>query len=324
MGEAFTPIGLCSGAPNQGTVQGARQSIGGIDFNPTGTRMRATLTAVAHRVRRRGPRSRGQSLVEFALILPVFLLFFGAVLDLGRVAAAQVTVTNVAREAAFQARLTPTDFDNTQGCPADGSSNLVICRALLEAKNSPVTVAPADVSLTCDPACTSGLGNRVTVTVVGHFKLVTPILAAFFSGNQDLQFTASSTHQLETLPAASAALPTPTPSPTPTASATATPTPSPTSPACTLPSAGFTYTASPSTLMAPVTVTVQDTSTSTSCGITSWYWVINRNNSVWWFSSDQNPTVPSLSTPGTYRITLTVTNAAGSNTTGAVEVKVTG
>jgi len=30
-------------------------------------------------------RSRGQSLVEMALILPVFLLFFAAILDLGRV-----------------------------------------------------------------------------------------------------------------------------------------------------------------------------------------------------------------------------------------------
>lgn len=285
--------------------------------------MRATLTAIAQRVRRRGPRSRGQSLVEFALILPVFLLFFGAVLDLGRVAAAQVTVTNVAREAAFQARETPTDFDNTKGCPGD-DTNMIICRALLEAKNSPITVAPADVTLACDPACTPGLGNRVSVTVVGHFKLVTPILATFFGGKQDLEFAATSTHQIETYPTSATAVATPTPTPTPTASATATPTPTPTSAACVLPSAGFTYTASPSTLKAPVTVTVQDTSTSTSCGITSWYWVVTRNSTTWWFSSNQNPSVPSLSTPGTYRITLTVANAAGSNTTGAVEVKVTG
>jgi len=285
--------------------------------------MRAILTTIDRRVRRRGPRSRGQSLVEFALILPVFLLFFGAVLDLGRVAAAQVTVTNVAREAAFQARLTPTDFDNTQGCPAGGESNVIICRALLEAKNSPVTVAPADVSLTCNPACTSGLGNMVTVTVVGHFKLITPILSAFFGGNQDLQFTASSTHQVDTLPTtAAAAVPTPTPTPTPSASASATPTPTPTSPSCVLPSAGFTHTATPSSLSAPVSVTVTDTSTSTSCGITSWYWLIKKGGSNWFFSSDQSPSVPSFATPGTYRITLTVTNAAGSNTTGAIEIKV--
>ena len=37
-------------------------------------------------------RTRGQSLVELALILPVFMLFFAAVLDLGRIAAAQIAV----------------------------------------------------------------------------------------------------------------------------------------------------------------------------------------------------------------------------------------
>ena len=286
--------------------------------------MRAILTTIDRRVRRRGPRSRGQSLVEFALILPVFLLFFGAVLDLGRVAAAQVTVTNVAREAAFQARLTPTDFDNTQGCPAGGESNVIICRALLEAKNSPVTVAPADVSLTCNPACTSGLGNMVTVTVVGHFKLITPILSAFFGGNQNIQFTASSTHQVETYPAAAVALPTPTPTPTPSASATATPTPTPTSPSCTLPSAGFTYRAVPASQKAPVRVTFTDTSTSTSCGITSWFWVATKasDGTVAWQSSVQNPPQTTFVTADTYNVTLTVVNAAGSNTTGAIAITV--
>ena len=287
--------------------------------------MRATISAIVDRVRRHDRPSPGQSLVEFALILPVFLLFFGAVLDLGRIAAAQVTVTNVAREAAFQAAQTPTDFDNTQGCPPDGSSNVIICRALLEAKNSAVTVSPSDVSVTCDPAgCTAAMGNRVTVHVVGHFKLVTPILSAFFGGNQDLQFTASSTHQLKALPsvAGPVATPTPTPTPTPSGSASATPTPTPTPNSCVLPSAGFTHTATPESLQRPVTVTVQDTSTSQSCGITSWYWLMYRNNSVWWFSGDQSPNVPSLSTNGTYKLTLTVTNAAGSATTGAVEIKV--
>jgi hypothetical protein len=105
-------------------VQGARQSIGGIDFNPTGTRMRAILATIDRRVRRRGPRSRGQSLVEFALILPVFLMFFGAVLDLGRVAAAQITVTNVAREAAFQAAETPDDDEQGRLPRAPGGEGL--------------------------------------------------------------------------------------------------------------------------------------------------------------------------------------------------------
>lgn len=277
-----------------------------------------TVRSLIERLRRRAAEAPGQSLVEFALILPVFLLFFGAVLDLGRVAAAQVTVTNVAREAAFQAAQTPTDFDNTSGCPGDGKSNLIVCRALLEAKSSPISVAPADLTLTCDPSCSSGLGNRVTVTVVGHFSLITPILSSFFGGTQDLQFTASSTHQVETLPPPPAALPSATPTATPSASATATPTPTPTPASCQLPSAGFTYSASPPNMKAPVTLTVTDTSTSLSCGITSWFWVFGDGA----VSSAQSPGPHTYVTEGTYYVTLTVANAAGSNTTGAVEIKV--
>lgn len=268
------------------------------------------------RLRRQGPRTRGQSLVEFALILPVFLLFFGAVLDLGRVAAAQVTVTNAAREGAFQAMQTPTSFDSTQPCPADGSSNLVVCRVLLEAKNSQISIAPGDVSLSCSPTCAEGLGNQVTVSVAGHFRLLTPILAAFFGGNQDLTFSAASTMQVETLP--------PPPSPVvltsapPTASPSATPTPTPTSPACQLPSAGFTYEfVNNPAQKAPLTVNFTDTSTSESCGITSWFWKFGDTG----VSSDEDPS-HTYTLHGTYFVTLTVTNAAGANTTGKVQIKV--
>ena len=45
-------------------------------------------------------RGRGQSLVEFALILPIFLLFIFGILDLGRAVYAYHTLNNAAREAA--------------------------------------------------------------------------------------------------------------------------------------------------------------------------------------------------------------------------------
>jgi Flp pilus assembly protein TadG len=272
------------------------------------------------RLRRQGPRTRGQSLVEFALILPVFLLFFGAVLDLGRVAAAQISVANVAREAAFQAAQTPTSYSAGQPCPAGGTSNLVICRAMLEAKNTPLQVAPVDVSMACSPDCTEGLGHTVTVSVVGHFNLLTPILSAFFNVSQDLAFTASSTHQLKTLPATATATPapTPTPTPTPTGAATPTPTPTPTSVACQEPSAGFTFKTSPPNGKAPLTLDVTDTSTSLSCGITSWFWVFGDGAT----SVQKDPPDHVYLVQGSYDVTLTVTNAAGSNTTGAVRITV--
>jgi TadE-like protein len=45
-------------------------------------------------------RERGQSLVEFGLILPIFLLFVFGIIDLGRAVYAYHTINNAAREAA--------------------------------------------------------------------------------------------------------------------------------------------------------------------------------------------------------------------------------
>ena len=77
-------------------------------------------TRLLDRTRRHlAERSRGQSLVEFALLLPVFMLFFATTLDLGRLAAAQLSVANAAKEGAFQASTTPTDFNASQPVPLD-------------------------------------------------------------------------------------------------------------------------------------------------------------------------------------------------------------
>lgn len=167
------------------------------------------------------PRRRGQGFVEFAFILPVFLLIFAATLDLGRVFYAQISLTNAAREGAFQAAETPASFH--QGQPCDTQTNLVVCRVLLESKDSFVEVQPADVTMACTPAaCTKAVGNTVKVTVQGSFVLLTPILSAVLGG-QTLTLSGAATAQLDVFTPA----PTPTPSPTPTASPVPTPTPTP-------------------------------------------------------------------------------------------------
>ena len=278
------------------------------------------LNHLVRRIRRhRAARTRGQSLVEFALVLPLFMLFFATTLDLGRLALAQLSVANAAREGAFQAAKTPTSFDSTQPCPSDGKSNLVVCRVQLEAKASGVSIAPGDISVSCSvPGCPTGLGNLVSVAVVGHFQLLTPILAPFFGGTQAISFTQTATNQIETLPAPPVAVATPTPTPSPSASPSPTPSPTP-APICTLPSAGFTYTTTPSTNIAPVTLTVVDTTTSPNCPITAWLWTWGDGTST----LAQNPGPHSYLVAGVYFVTLKVTNSAGTNTTGKVQIKVT-
>jgi len=265
-------------------------------------------------------RSRGQSLVELALILPVFMLFFAAILDLGRIAAAQVAIANAAREGAFQAARTPTDFTSASGCPAGGLTNVVYCRIKLESSGG-VTVNPSDVSVSCSPIdCSAGIGNTVSVVVNGHFQLLTPLMSVFFGGSQNVTITASSVHNIQTLPVSdpSGGSP-PSASPSSSSSASAPPSAAPSAVVCEKPSAGFTFTQSPANKKAPQAVTFTDTSTSRlGCSIDSWQWQASDG----WVSDQQTPGTHTFIVPGTYEVTLTVHNAAGWVSTGAVQILV--
>ena len=182
-------------------------------------------------------RSLGQGLAEFAFILPIFVLILAGTLDLGRLFYAQISLTNAAREGAFQAAQTPGSFQ--AGQPCDTTANMVVCRVLFETQDSFVEVAPEDVDLSCAPSsCEPALGNTVTVTVEGEFLLLTPVLSSFFGGQQAVTLSGTATAQLETFPASptTAATPTLSPSPMPSASPSASATSSATAtPACVYP-----------------------------------------------------------------------------------------
>jgi Flp pilus assembly protein TadG len=68
-----------------------------------------TRSLAIGRLRRPGDRSRGQSLVEFAVVLPVFLLILAAVIDFGMGLYSQMTVINAAREGARLGVVLPGD-----------------------------------------------------------------------------------------------------------------------------------------------------------------------------------------------------------------------
>jgi Flp pilus assembly protein TadG len=279
---------------------------------------------------RRRPRSRGQSLAEFALILPVFLVILSTAIDLGRMAYARVTIANVAREASFQAAQTPTSYQAGQAC--NTATNMVICRGLLESKGSVVTVNPADIILTCTPDCSSVMGNTVSVKAVGRFNLLTPVMAAFF-GTSTISFSSTSINQINALPAAATSAPTavptatltaaPTAAPTATSSAGASPTPTaaPTI-SCASVSAGFTYSKSPSSNKSPVTVTVTDTTTYNPLCPTVWSW--SWGDGVTTTGQTQPPHVyyNSTSKNKTYILSLTVTSGTFTSTVGGYAILV--
>lgn len=264
---------------------------------------------------RSGGRARGQALAELALILPLTLVLLLLAGDLARLFGARVTMEGAARAAALEAGRHPTSFQ--AGQPCDPLVNRVTCAALTEALGSPVTVAPGDVALTCRPSpCREALGSEVEVAIVGHFQLLTPILAPF-TGGQSFDLTSDATAQIAVHPVISGASPTPgfdptpTPAPTPTPTATVpapTPTPTPT-PACFPPISDFSIDPT-SGKKKKTTFTFTDQSTTMpDCPLTwSWNFGDGGGDST---SSLPNPTHV-YTAQGTYTVSLVVSNVGGS------------
>jgi PKD repeat protein len=237
------------------------------------------MSGLAARLRRHyRQRTLGQSFVEFALILPIFLLFLAAALDLGRVFYANITLNNAAREGAFQAAVTPELY--AAGQPCDQATNRVVCRVQNETVGSMVAIQPDDIDMTCNPGtCPEAAGATVTVTVGGDFRLVTPLLSIVFGG-QDLRLTSSAVAQIEYLPYLS----TITPPPGPVAA----------------------FTGTPRTILPGESVTF-DSSASTN-DPTGFQWDFDGDAFV--DSTDPNPTW-TYPTEGQFTVTLTVVNLTG-------------
>jgi hypothetical protein len=138
---------------------------------------------------RRRERTRGQSLVEFALVLPIMLILLAAAIDLGRLFYAYVAVENAAKEGAFYGSRNPLCDDS--GNPNCANPNNVVWHVQNEATNigsqfstnvSCWTPAGALVQPMND--CLDGYTYRVTVSY--PFRLLTPILGSIVNQNLNL------------------------------------------------------------------------------------------------------------------------------------------
>ncbi len=244
--------------------------------------------------------SRGQSLVEFALILPVFLVLLGTAIDAGRMFFSYVAITNGAREGAIYGGMNP-ECDTASACP---NPNNVTYRVTQET-GSGVTVAVACFAPDGTPrsglaACTKGDIYRVRVE--RPFALLTPFVRVFFGDSVTLGAEANA---VVFNPAAYNS-PTPTPTATPTPTPTPAPTPTPVAtPSCTAPTGNFTSIPAPGSngrVMVNVGQTVTFTGTSNPAP-TSWLWTFGdgATNATNW------PTVShAWSSKGKFTVTLTL------------------
>lgn len=137
-------------------------------------------------------RGRGQSLVEFALVLPVFLLIILTAIDFGRAFYSWVTVTSAARVAANYAALDPyasfaagSDYDNLVRSDALSS----ICPI---PPGGPPQPTFEDTAL--DSNTTSkDLGDTATVRISCSFGIITPVIGSVLGNSVSIAASATFT-----------------------------------------------------------------------------------------------------------------------------------
>jgi Flp pilus assembly protein TadG len=150
-----------------------------------------------HRRRSDTPATRGQAMVEFALVAPLMALFIVIAIDFGRAFFSYVQITNGAREALVLAS------DDIAG-----PTNLTAMRdrVLLEANEQDhagedssiqvTTVAchdPAGTEIDCAGATQGpGAGNTVTIIVTRDFSLITPLASSILGDAFQMSTTATS------------------------------------------------------------------------------------------------------------------------------------
>ncbi len=108
--------------------------------------------------RRRRDRGRGQALTEFALVIPIFMLILGGIIDAGFMLYSRMSVINAAREGA---RAAVTQIDNVMGIPD------IVHNAVQSAATGLVPADLTDTSTCVTSDQIQGVGSRVCDFVAG-------------------------------------------------------------------------------------------------------------------------------------------------------------
>jgi len=120
---------------------------------------------------------RGQSLLEFAVVAPLFLLIVMGVVDFGVGLKSWIQVTNAAREAARYGAVY-CSAGEIDGTPV---ADLVVERAIDSATGLDLDPSKISVSSNCDAGHST---ESVTVSIDYDYKLISPLggMMSFFGG----------------------------------------------------------------------------------------------------------------------------------------------
>jgi Flp pilus assembly protein TadG len=131
-------------------------------------------------------------MVEFALILPIFLLLLLIAADFGRFFFTYIQLNNSAREAVAYAAFNPTSDNATLTTIARRESNVQAQRGEGSVAATATCVDSAGTALTCvDATGGAGAGNRITVALTARFTFFTPLIGAFWSGGLPVSTSAT-------------------------------------------------------------------------------------------------------------------------------------
>jgi Flp pilus assembly protein TadG len=137
-------------------------------------------------------RNRGQALVEFALILPLFLLLVLALFDAGRVVYAQNAIAEAARNAVRVAVVSPgltqAKYDSIRNKALSGAIAVPIAASHVTGDAGGACLNGANDATapgTCfypDSDTAVDAGQRVVVNISVSVPLITPIVSNVFGG----------------------------------------------------------------------------------------------------------------------------------------------
>ena len=110
--------------------------------------------------------SRGQSMVETALVLPIIILILMAIIDFGFLFNNYIVLSNASREASRKAAVGGTDAEIT--------ALITSLTGTLNAADRTTSISPSQTLRTH--------GTPVTITINYDNHFLTPIIGAFFPG----------------------------------------------------------------------------------------------------------------------------------------------
>jgi len=139
-------------------------------------------------------RYSGQSLVEFALILPLLIFLITGFLDLGRAILYYSSLTNAVREATRYAIVHKDELNAALNNPDDNSLKDKVLEYAFGLSGTPNPLTKDDISV--DPIKVDNLFTTVSIEVTYLYKPITPGIKELFGSTEGIDLIVQSKMQV--------------------------------------------------------------------------------------------------------------------------------